>query len=75
MNISKYTQPIKEKEIKIKKTYYDEFSPEEKMIFDEKMSLQMFITDIADIEYECYYEKISYGTFWKNKVAWHEILN
>jgi hypothetical protein len=70
MKISEYIA-----DIKITKQHYEDFTAEEQRRFNEKMSLQLYITEVADVEYECYYEKVSYGKFWKDKVAWHEILN
>ncbi len=38
--------------------------------FTEKIGKQRYISEIADIWYQCYWEKITYSEFWKKYVNW-----
>ena len=49
---------------------YEEMSPDEKKEFNEKIGKQIFITEVADVEYQCYFKKIDVLEFWKKELNW-----
>ena len=44
---------------------YEKLNKWEKLAIDKTIALQCYIFNIADIKYQCYYEKITFSQFWE----------